>query len=142
MLTRLRIQLACIGAAIVLSLWACSGGGGGGGSGSAAPEDLPALTWDAPALDSDGAPLTNLSGYKVYRGENPGDYTSVTYVSGSTPALELALDPGIYYFVVTAYDSQLDESGWPEIVVVTDDYGNLDTPLAGFIAGKNVIEAV
>ena len=70
------------------------------------------LTWLPPTTNTNGTPLTNLAGYKVYWGTSPGNYTSsvtimnpglATYVVGS-------LTPNTYYFSVTALNSAGVES--------------------------------
>jgi len=67
-----------------------------------------ALSWNPPQQRTDGTPLTNLAGYRIYYGrmsetydyqieiDNPG---VVTYVVEG-------LVPGDWYFVAAAYDSQ------------------------------------
>jgi hypothetical protein len=70
------------------------------------------LTWLPPTTNTNGTPLTNLAGFKVYWGTSPGNYTSsvtvmnpglATYVVGS-------LTPNTYYFTVTALNSSGAES--------------------------------
>jgi hypothetical protein len=70
------------------------------------------LSWQPPTQNSDGSPLTNLAGYKVYWGNSLGTYPSsvtlnnpglATYVVGN-------LVPGTYYFVVTALNTAGTES--------------------------------
>ena len=78
------------------------------------------LSWDPPTTNSDGTPLTDLSGYVVYYGTDSGSYTKnidignvVTYsVSGLTDNL-------IYHFAVTAYDFSGNESGYSNEVAAT-----------------------
>jgi hypothetical protein len=70
------------------------------------------LTWLPPTTNTNGTPLTNLAGYKVYWGTSQGNYTSsvtimnpglATYVVGN-------LTPNTYYFTVTALNSAGTES--------------------------------
>ena len=70
------------------------------------------LSWLPPTTNTDGTPLTNLAGYKIYWGTAPGNYTSsvtimnpglATYVVGN-------LTPNTYYFAVTALNSGGTES--------------------------------
>src|SRR4030065_2503178 len=42
------------------------------------------LTWDPPTTNSDGSPLTDLAGYKVYYGPTSGNYNTVLNVANVT----------------------------------------------------------
>jgi hypothetical protein len=70
------------------------------------------LDWTAPTENSDGSVLTNLAGYKVHYGNNPGQLTQVIKVSnpGLTAYVVEDLSPGIWYFTVTSYASDGSES--------------------------------
>jgi hypothetical protein len=69
-------------------------GGGGGGTTSSAT-----LTWNA-------VTGTTVSGYKVYVGEAPNQYTRTITVGNVTSSTVSSLTVGrMYYFVVTAYNS-------------------------------------
>ncbi|HVJ31218.1 MAG TPA: putative Ig domain-containing protein [Gammaproteobacteria bacterium] len=70
------------------------------------------LSWLPPTTNTDGTPLTNLAGFKVYWGTAAGNYSSsvtvmnpglATYVVGN-------LTPNTYYFAVTALSSAGVES--------------------------------
>src|SRR4030067_1427045 len=39
------------------------------------------LTWDAPTTNTDGSPLTDLAGYKIYYGDSSGQYSSTVPVN-------------------------------------------------------------
>ncbi|GCF84975.1 fibronectin type III domain-containing protein [Geobacter sp. SVR] len=118
------------------TLVGCGGGGGGGGQSAASgissnagqPGDagqpgavsgattkVVNLAWD-PSTNQDGTPLSNLAGYKVHYGTTSGTYTSVVTVDqGNTAAVNIS-EPGTYYFVVTALDSDGNESGYSQEV--------------------------
>ena len=72
------------------------------------------LTWDAPTTNTDGTPLTDLAGYKVYWGVVSGIYTAnkdVGNVLTVNIVQIMALIPrGNYCFAVTTYDMDLTES--------------------------------
>lgn len=75
------------------------------------------LSWQAPMTEADGqTPLTDLAGYKVYyrkAGETYGaaiDVGNITYYTLDFSARS----SGTYYFVVTAYDAQGNESAFSE----------------------------
>jgi hypothetical protein len=75
------------------------------------------LSWDPPTTNTDGSPLTNLSGYRVYWGTAVGDYpNSVTLNnSGLASYVVESLGPGTYYFVVTALSSAGAESSFSNV---------------------------
>ncbi len=56
--------------------------------------------------------LTDLAGYKIYYGTERGQYSAVVDVPipGISDYVLVGLGPGIYYFVVTAYDEAGNES--------------------------------
>ena len=70
------------------------------------------LDWIAPTQNEDGSTLTDLAGYVIYYGIRPGIYEQSVPVdnpSVTTYVVE-GLTANTYYFVVTAIDSQGDES--------------------------------
>ena len=90
------------------------GGSSGSSPGDSPPSDSPArgiLAWNAPSLNADGSPLTDLAGYKIYYGPSRGNYTGGSVNVGLTPSFDTqALPPGYYCFVVVAYNSEGKES--------------------------------
>ncbi len=82
------------------------------------------LTWDPPTTNADGTPLTDLAGYKVYYGTSSGNYTTSIDVNNVTTYTVTGLQPGTYYFAVTAYDTSGNESDYSEEVSTTIN-GNL-----------------
>jgi len=70
------------------------------------------LSWTPPTTNTDGSPLTNLAGYKVYWGTSQGSYSSsVTLNSpGITTYVIENLTPGTYFFVATAFNTAGTES--------------------------------
>lgn len=77
------------------------------------------LSWAAPTTNTDGTPLTDLAGFKVYYGTvSPVDKTNgqsidVGNVTGSALS---GLSAGTYFFRVTAYDIFGNESSYSEEV--------------------------
>jgi hypothetical protein len=69
------------------------------------------LTWVAPTLRSDGSPLTNLAGYRVYYGRAANRYTNTVdlNVGVSTHVVD-NLAAGTWYFAVSAIDARGAES--------------------------------
>ncbi len=72
------------------------------------------LSWTPPTTNTDGSPLTNLAGYKVYWGPSQGTYpNSVTIMNpGLTSYVVENLAPGSYFFVATALNSMGVESAF------------------------------
>ncbi len=71
------------------------------------------LSWTPPTQNTDGSPLTNLKGYKIYWGTAPGNYSnSVTLdLPGvASYVVESLLPNTTYYFVVTARNTSNVES--------------------------------
>ena len=64
------------------------------------------LSWTAPTLNTDGTPLTDLGGYRVYHGVDPALLTDVrTLVGTATTGYQFnSLPSGTHYFAVTAYN--------------------------------------
>jgi hypothetical protein len=79
---------------------------GGGGAGSVA------LSWTPPTQNTDGSTLVRLAGYRIHYGQTSGDYPSVVTLDNAGLASYVvdALPSGTYYFVVTAFDNQGNES--------------------------------
>jgi hypothetical protein len=116
-------------AALGFALSGCGGGGGSGPAGSATasqattglsnlPPASPAsssvvtINWQPPTENTDGSPLTNLSGYDIHYGTSSGDYTQSISVSNPGIATYVVdnLTPGTYYFSVAAVNAQGTES--------------------------------
>lgn len=70
------------------------------------------LRWSPPTQTVDGQPLTDLAGYRVYYSQSATDLNRVVTVAdrSSTEVVVHDLDPGTWYFCVTAYTSQGAES--------------------------------
>jgi hypothetical protein len=71
------------------------------------------IRWHAPTQNEDGSPLTDLGGYVVYWGRQSRDYTnSYTIDSPSITEWEADIAPGRYYFAMTAFDGDGNESDY------------------------------
>ena len=68
------------------------------------------LTWNPPTTNSDGSPLTDLSGYRLYYGTTSGHYTTSIDVGNITTYTFTNLASGTYYFVVAAYNTAGNQS--------------------------------
>jgi hypothetical protein len=73
------------------------------------------ISWTAPTENSDGSPVSDLSGYKLYYGTSSGDYTTSVDVGNTLSGYIVGLTSGItYYFAVTAYDESDNESTYSD----------------------------
>ena len=87
------------------------------------------FTWDQPSTNTDGTPLTDLKGNKIYCGTAPGQYTITKDVGlpagvgakATYPIASVLPQPNVYYCAVTAYDNSGNESG--KSVEVADPLG-------------------
>ncbi|MEL7535612.1 MAG: putative Ig domain-containing protein [Pseudomonadota bacterium] len=70
------------------------------------------LSWSAPTENSDGTPLNDLAGYKIYYGTQSGNYTTTIDVNdaGLTAYVIEELVAGTYYIVATSVNSAGVES--------------------------------
>jgi hypothetical protein len=81
------------------------------------------LSWTAPTARTDGVPLNDLRGYKIYYGRMSGiyDYLITINNSGVVTYVVENLIPGDWYFAMTAYDSDGLESVFSNEVVTNVD---------------------
>lgn len=79
------------------------------------------LSWTAPTHREDGSPLNNLAGFNIHYGRLPGiyDYRIEIDNPGIATYLVEGLDPGTWYFVLSAYDTDGLESNFSNEVVRT-----------------------
>lgn len=70
------------------------------------------LSWEAPSTRTDGSPLTNLAGFRLYYGTSSGNLNSMIQVSdpGARSWVIENLTVGTWYFAASAYDQSGMES--------------------------------
>ena len=70
------------------------------------------LSWTPPTQNTDGSPLTDLAGFRIYYGTSQGSYPNqiVLNNAGLTTYVVENLTPGTYFFVATAVNSGGEES--------------------------------
>jgi hypothetical protein len=69
------------------------------------------LSWAAPTLRSDGTPLTNLAGYRVYYGRAANRFTNIVDLNvGVSNHVVDNLAAGTWYFAISAIDAAGTES--------------------------------
>ena len=77
------------------------------------------LSWLPPTENTDGSPLTNLQGYKIYYGTTPGVYPNVITIDNpgiSSYVVENLSENNTYYFVLTAYNTNGVESSYSDMI--------------------------
>jgi len=77
------------------------------------------LSWNAPNSNTDGTPLTDLSGYEIYYGTSSGNYAHSVNVGNVRSYTFANLSAGTYYFVATAYNTSGVESAYSNEVIKT-----------------------
>jgi len=79
------------------------------------------VAWTAPTTNTDGTPLTDLAGYKIYYGTTSGNYPNSINAGKVTSYAFNNLTSGTpYYFVATAYDTTGFESAFSNEVAKTE----------------------
>jgi hypothetical protein len=75
-------------------------------------EGRASVSWQAPTERTDGSPLTDLAGFRIYYGESRGRLQYVIEVAdpGARNSVVTDLTPGTWYFAATAYDASGAES--------------------------------
>jgi hypothetical protein len=78
------------------------------------------LSWTAPTVNTDGTPLTDLAGYKIYYGTSASSMSNVITVSnGVTSYVIEGLTAGTWYFAVQSYTSTGAQSALSNVVSKT-----------------------
>ena len=72
------------------------------------------LSWTPPTENTDGSPLTDLAGFKLYYGVESGNYPAQVEIDnpGVTTYVVEGLAEGTWYFAATAYNSAGIESDY------------------------------
>lgn len=106
---RHRFVLAFLLATIISG---CGGGGGGPVTPSQVGFGSATLSWMPPTQNADGSALTDLSGYKIYYGNESGNYQMSIQVENPGIARYVVenLTLNTYFFVLTAINSSGIES--------------------------------
>jgi hypothetical protein len=79
------------------------------------------LIWSVPTENSDGSPLMDLAGYKIYFRKNSGSYNQAVRLENPsiTTFVVEELSPATYYFAATAFSSTGVESLFSTEVTTT-----------------------
>ena len=115
---------ACIAGALLLS--GCIDPGPTAAPGTATPSMNSAgrtatLSWEAPTANTNGTPLTDLTGYRIYYGSSPEDLSQSVKIDtiGLQTYVIDDLEPGTWYFAVRALAGDGTESPLSDVVVKT-----------------------
>lgn len=96
------------------------------------------LTCTDPTLNEDGTPLTDLQGVKIYESTiQGGPYVEILDVSGCAVIPVLQRTEGTYYFVATAYNTQLVESAYSN--EATKTVTTVPNPPGNLVASGNLV---
>ncbi len=68
------------------------------------------LSWSAPTTNENGSDLEDLAGFRLYYGNNSGQYSNVVDVGNFTIVELSEMSTGTWYMTVTAYDYYGNES--------------------------------
>ncbi len=83
-------------------------------------ENRVTVAWQAPAENTDGTPISGLSGYRIFYGEQSGSYSDDTFVADpQATEVELDLAPGSYYMAMSAVTAAGIQSALSNEVVIT-----------------------
>lgn len=79
------------------------------------------LSWEAPTTNTDGAPLTNLAGYRIYYGTDENNLVGTVQLDslGLQTYVIDDLGAGTWYFAVRAFTSAGGESSLSQVVSKT-----------------------
>jgi fibronectin type III domain protein len=79
------------------------------------------VSWDAPTSNTNGTPLTDLTGYRIYYGSSPGELVETIRIGsiGMQTYVIDDLEPGTWYFAVVAVAANGAESSLSDIAVKT-----------------------
>ncbi len=79
------------------------------------------LSWFAPTENTDGTAMTDLAGYKIYWGTDPGALSNMVTIDNPAVVTYVIdnLVPDTYYFVATAVNIEGAESDLSDVTVIT-----------------------
>jgi hypothetical protein len=79
------------------------------------------LSWTAPSTNSNGTPVTDLAGYRVYYGTNAASLSTVITINGADDTSQVInnLKTGTWYFAVASFNSDKIESSLSAVLPLT-----------------------
>lgn len=122
---KIRVSRAGAGVAVAALLTGCIDPGPDSAHASTASPSSAAgsatVSWEAPITNTDGTPLTDLAGYRIYYGSNPeslGHSVQIKTIGLQTYVID-DLQSGTWYFAVMAVAADGSESTLSNIVAKT-----------------------
>jgi hypothetical protein len=100
-----------------------SGASGAGAGGSVNTSGTVTLAWDPPTENTNGTALSDLAGFMIHYGTQSQTYTNTIQITnpGVTRYVVENLPAGTYYFAVTAYTTDGEDSAYSPQVSATVD---------------------
>jgi hypothetical protein len=79
------------------------------------------LSWEAPTANTNGSPLTDLAGYRIYYGSSPKHLSHAVQIKtvGLQTYVIDDLEPGTWYFAVKSVAANGAESSLSDVVAKT-----------------------
>jgi Fibronectin type III domain len=125
-LTKLQALRVAGALTVLVSLLSGCNDPGSGTASTSAPQEANSgssatLSWEAPTTNTNGTPLMDLAGYRIYYGSSATDLSQsaeITSVGIQTYVID-DLGPGTWYFAIMAVTSTGAESALSNIVAKT-----------------------
>jgi len=88
---------------------------------TAAVAESVTLSWTPPSTNSNGTPVSELAGYRIYYGTSAAALSTVITVNGADDTTEVIknLTSGTWYFAVTSFNSDKIESALSAVLPLT-----------------------
>jgi putative Ig domain-containing protein len=88
---------------------------------TAATAESVTLSWTPPSTNSNGTPVSDLAGYRIYYGTSAASLTTVITVNGADDTNQVIknLTSGTWYFAVTSFNSDKIESALSAVLPLT-----------------------
>jgi hypothetical protein len=100
-----------------------SSGGSSGGSGTTTPPTAgtASLKWSEPTANTNGTPLTNLAGYRIYYGQSAKNLSEVVDLNNpaTTQYAISSLAAGTWYFAIQSVTASGAASALSDVVSLT-----------------------
>jgi fibronectin type III domain protein len=79
------------------------------------------VSWEAPTTNTNGSPLTDLAGYRIYYGSSPKQLSHIVHIQtvGLQTYVIDDLEPGTWYFAVRSVAANGAESSLSDVVAKT-----------------------
>ena len=97
------------------------------------------LYWDTPTENTNNTPLTDLEGFIVHFGTEPGNYSqSIDVGNITTCVIDNLVDGFIYYFAVVAYNSLGNQSDYSDEISINIQGSETEPPVISGVHAKDI----